>query len=306
MNPRTLIKNIPSRKQRWKMPVPEWIRMLHEERFDSPRSKSFFNEPDYVDDGEIHEPPFDEDTGPVGEPPPEQPSLADLHRPDEYADGCAPFSFLSPNVGEEHDPKFDEVPPQHSIEYETRERDARMYTRQREFRLAAEYITREFAQLADVEKVVLFGSVAAKLKKELPRFQRLRYNGIRIAHECKDVDLAVYMSSLTSLKELQRARACALARLRADRNIAVPHFKVDVHVMEPGTNRYRGRLCDFGQCPKGGEEACRVSGCGVQPFLRQLPDYQLDIIRFFDWKREVLFDRKTGLAKGLECDDVPF
>lgn len=33
MTPRSLIKNIPSRKQGWKAPVKEWVRNLFEEKF---------------------------------------------------------------------------------------------------------------------------------------------------------------------------------------------------------------------------------------------------------------------------------
>jgi hypothetical protein len=38
LNPRSLIKNIPSTTQRWKAPVEEWVRHLHRRRFsDTPR-----------------------------------------------------------------------------------------------------------------------------------------------------------------------------------------------------------------------------------------------------------------------------
>ncbi|MGA2328382.1 MAG: hypothetical protein ABSH05_19060 [Bryobacteraceae bacterium] len=33
-NPRSLIKNIPNPNQRWKAPVPVWIRSLYEERME--------------------------------------------------------------------------------------------------------------------------------------------------------------------------------------------------------------------------------------------------------------------------------
>ena len=32
LNPRSLIKNIPSKSQPWKLPVREWIREMHEKR----------------------------------------------------------------------------------------------------------------------------------------------------------------------------------------------------------------------------------------------------------------------------------
>lgn len=37
MNPRSLMKNIPSQSQRWKMPVEQWIRSIYEKRHRSGR-----------------------------------------------------------------------------------------------------------------------------------------------------------------------------------------------------------------------------------------------------------------------------
>ena len=42
----------------------------------------------------------------------------------------------------------------------------------------------------------------------------------------------------------------------------VPDYRQhNVFVLEPGTDRYLGRLCIFGDCPKGKRE-CLVPGCG--------------------------------------------
>ena len=77
----------------------------------------------------------------------------------------------------------------------------------------------------------------------------------------------------------------------AERDIGVPHFQVDVYILEPGTDRYRGRLCDYGECPKAHKEACLVDGCGAQPFLRQFRDYTFDRVEFWDAPKEILFER---------------
>jgi hypothetical protein len=39
ISPRSLIKNIPSKSQRWKEPVEDWVRSLHAKRFGERRSK---------------------------------------------------------------------------------------------------------------------------------------------------------------------------------------------------------------------------------------------------------------------------
>ncbi len=69
------------------------------------------------------------------------------------------------------------------------------------------------------------------------------------------------VTDLENLKSLQRARSRALTALLEDHRIAVAHHQVDLFLMEPGTDRYLGRLCPFGQCPKGKPE-CFVPGCG--------------------------------------------
>jgi len=143
-----------------------------------------------------------------------------------------------------------------------------MLRRQREFRLAAQYVAKAFSQFPEVTRVVLFGSVAVPLTKEVPRFRRYRRAGVAIWHECQDVDIAVWLNRLDRLNELRRARSRAVNDLFEEMETGVAHHQVDVFLLEPGTNRYLGRLCSFGVCPKDKPE-CWVSGCGAVPFLQQ-------------------------------------
>lgn len=98
------------------------------------------------------------------------------------------------------------------------EQNELMRLRQQQFKLAAEYVAAEFARIAAIHRVVLFGSVAMPLFEEIPRFQRFRMHRIPILHECKDVDLAVWVSDLSCLKEMQRARGQALNHLDRPRD----------------------------------------------------------------------------------------
>ena len=150
-----------------------------------------------------------------------------------------------------------------------------MQRRQQQFRLAAEAVAKAMSLLPEVPKVALFGSVAKPLETEVPRFRKFRRERVAIPHECKDVDLAVWVSGVGCMKALQKARSRALNDLLADRNIGVAHHQVDVFLLEPGTDHYLGRLCDFGQCPKGKKE-CRVAGCGATPLLRQHEGFKFD------------------------------
>jgi hypothetical protein len=170
-----------------------------------------------------------------------------------------------------------------------------MLQRQDQYRVAAQYVAEAFARLPWVEKVVLFGSVANPLTKEVPRFRGFRQAGIPIWHECKDADLAVWLSGLSDLKALQRTRAQALNGLLRDKNIGVAHHQVDVFIMQPGTNRYLGRLCCFGTCPKSKDE-CRGPGCGATRLLRQHKGFVFKDEALTAGRSVVLFER--GCAPG--------
>jgi hypothetical protein len=78
---------------------------------------------------------------------------------------------------------------------------------------------------------------------------------------------------------------------------------VDVFLFEPGSDRYLGRLCHFGVCPKHKPE-CRVEGCGKSSFLRQHEGFVFDP-RSLERGRVVLFDRAQGPFTP-ENDEVPF
>src|SRR5258708_5544689 len=84
----------------------------------------------------------------------------------------------------------DRTPPD---DPETAAENQAMLRRQSDFRTAAEYVARAFSTFEEVQRVVLFGSVALPLEKEVPWFRRLRQAGIAIWHECSDVDLAVWV-----------------------------------------------------------------------------------------------------------------
>ena len=269
--PRALIKNIPSPSQRWKAPVRDWIHGLYAEKHSAKEA-----EPSAFD-----------------EPPAEEPDdVEEFEDPEQ-----AYRAFL----------RSEREPPTRP---EIEEQDARMLRRQRDLRTAAEYVAREFAGLPEVARVGLFGSVAEPLRKEIPRFSKFRRNRVPVWHECADVDLAVWMTDLSNLKAMQKARGRALNRLQAERDIGVAHFNVDVHIMERGTDRYRGRLCTFGECPKPGKDDCYVAGCGVQPFLQQFANYEFNRVDFLLQEKEIFFERGPSAdprpTGDVKDEDLPF
>ena len=224
---------------------------------------------------------------PASEPrPPEQPQEAGFVLDDSFETFGDDAPWLDP------DPTRDEI-----------EGEDRFRLRHREaFRRAAEYVAEAFARLTFVQRVVLFGSVAEPPRRETPRQRRDHRAGARLWHESKDVDLAVWVSQVSDLKALQRARGRALNDLLADLEMGVAHHQVDVFLLEPRTGRYLGRLCHLGACPKGKPE-CRVAGCGAALFLRQHDGF------VFDPRSTeggiVLFDRARVLPPAAD-DGLPF
>ena len=108
--------------------------------------------------------------------------------------------------------------------------------------------------------VSLIGSVARAPWKEVPRF-------------------GPYVARVQGRGSRPVARTPGLARWAApgqgpcaalwdEGSIGIASHQVDVFILEPVTDRYLGRLCDFKACPKGKAE-CRVPGCGDMALLRQ-------------------------------------
>nr|WP_284340872.1 hypothetical protein [Devosia nitrariae] len=149
-----------------------------------------------------------------------------------------------------------------------------MLRRQREFRAAADVVTDAFMGFEEIEAVAVIGSVARALWQEIPRFPEFRRARIEVWHECKDLDLAVWLSSQHRLGELRRARNRALqAAFHAGTGLSVVGHQVDVFLVEPVTDRYLGRLCDFSTCPKGKRD-CAVPGCGAIAFNKTIPAFR--------------------------------
>lgn len=152
-------------------------------------------------------------------------------------------------------------------------------------------MTARFVLFTEVQRVALFGSVARLLTREVPRFQPYRRLGIKLLHECRDVDLAVWLTDFAGLSDLERARNRAVSEVDSTAGPGVAHHQVDVFLLDYATDKYVGRLCWFESCPKGKPE-CRVPGCGEMQLLRQHEDFIFADNAVVD--AFVLFDRQSG------------
>jgi hypothetical protein len=140
--------------------------------------------------------------------------------------------------------------------------------RQRVFRFAADRVTAALAQCGEVEAIALIGSVARPLRREVPRFAPYKQLRLPIAHECKDVDLAAWVSRVDGLDELRRARGRAIKEIL-------------------------GRLCYFRQCPAGKRD-CLAAGCGQHPFLKQHDEFSFWPQAIAEGTAVRLYDRIGG------------
>jgi len=146
--------------------------------------------------------------------------------------------------------------------------------RQRQFRLAADIVTDAWISFPEVHAVAIIGSVAKPLWKEAPRFREFRRAGVEVWHECGDLDLALWLSSLDRLGELRRAATRALREAyETGAGMSVASHQLDVFLFEALTDRHLGRLCSFNECPKGKPD-CLVPGCGATPFNKRVEGFE--------------------------------
>lgn len=173
------------------------------------------------------------------------------------------------------------------------------------FRLAADAVTAEWRKRPEVLAISLIGSLARAPWKEVPRHRPYRRARIELWHECSDVDLAVWLSDFGELNELRRTKNRVLADMYEESRSGVASHQTDVFVIENGTDRYLGRLCEFNRCPKGKLE-CEVAGCGEIMHLKQHNGFLWRPDTLGPGKSVRLFDRATGechLAADLPLPD---
>ncbi len=173
------------------------------------------------------------------------------------------------------------------------ETNRHLVERQALFRRAADLATAALAGFDEVLAVALFGSVAGPLWKAVPRFRSYRRAGIALWHECADVDIAVWLSRLDRLREMRRRVNRALPVIFEETGLGVASHQLDIFVLEPATDRYLGRMCQFKACPARKAD-CLVAGCGVTPFLQQHEGFVLHPDALGPTRAVRLFDRTSG------------
>jgi hypothetical protein len=172
---------------------------------------------------------------------------------------------------------------------EIEETNQSLARQQLRFRAAADALALALAAFDEVLAIGLTGSVAKPLWKEVPRFSQYRRAGIEVWHECKDIDLAVWLDSRGRLNEMRRAKDKTLLNMGESGGGAATH-QADIFLFEPGSDRYLGRLCWFNACPKGKPE-CQVPGCGNVPFNKIHKDFRPDANLLAAARQNMLYER---------------
>jgi hypothetical protein len=185
------------------------------------------------------------------------------------------------------------------------EQNQSMLRRQREFRVAADVVTDAWMAFPEVRAVAVIGAVAKALWKEIPRFSDFRRAGIEVWHECGDLDLALWIDSQDRLGALRRAAALALrAAFESGAGTSVVSQQLDIFLIEPGSERYLGRLCSFNACPKDKQE-CLVPGCGAIPFNKRIAEFTPRADLLEPARYAMLYERGVGrLRSALDLPAV--
>jgi hypothetical protein len=185
------------------------------------------------------------------------------------------------------------------------EQNRQLVEHQRQFRMAADVVVDAWMAFPEVAAVAMIGSVAKPLWKEVPRFREFRRERIEVWHECRDLDLALWIDSQQRLGDLRRAAALALRdAFEAGTGVSVVSPQLDVFLIEPGSDRYLGRLCHFNQCPKG-KPQCLVPGCGAIPFNKHVADFTAAADLLAPAAHAMLYRRGVGrLRSALDLPSV--
>jgi hypothetical protein len=81
-------------------------------------------------------------------------------------------------------------------------------------------------------------------------------------------------------------------------------------LIEPGSERYLGRLCEFNQCPKGKMD-CLAPGCGAIPFNKVIQDFVPGADLLAPVQHAMLYERGRGKLRSAldlpepEADRAP-
>lgn len=188
---------------------------------------------------------------------------------------------------------------------EIEEQNRYLLERQRQFRVTADIVTEAWMAFPEIAAIAVIGSVARPLWKEIPRFSEFRRERIEVWHECRDLDLALWIDRQHRLGEIRRASSRALSSAyESGLGISFAGHQLDVFLFEPVSDSYLGRLCSFSRCPKEKRD-CLAPGCGATPFNKVIADFVPRVDLLAPARHAMLYRRGRGrLRSALDLPSI--
>lgn len=156
--------------------------------------------------------------------------------------------------------------------------------------VAATVLAERLAEFPEIHRIALFGSVAKPpFMEPHPYSRQLRNRGVEIFHTPKDVDLAVWISSLDNLRAIRKAMGMTLSPLVNEVDGLCGNH-IELFLFDPKTSAYLGRACHYKDCPRHGVE-CMAQGCGQPKHLKQMDGFELHPEAVLRVNSQLLFER---------------
>ena len=194
---------------------------------------------------------------------------------EEFADAATPVS---------EDGSFDGN-WKHLIDAVESEYDQSALFRYQGFIYAAMKLAERLTEFPEVERISLFGSLAKPPYREQYRYKKR----IWAFHEPKDIDLAIWLSSLENLGAMRRVMATLVQEVQK-KALGICEGAMELFVFDSRSSKYLGRVCHLGQCPRGGID-CMCDGCGKPKHLKTDSDFTLRPDAVSRINSQLLFER---------------
>jgi cupin 2 domain-containing protein len=168
--------------------------------------------------------------------------------------------------------------------------DKRALKQYQSFITATLELTGRLIEHSEIERISLFGSLAKPpFLVPHPYSKRLRDRGVHIFHTPKDIDLAIWVSSLDKLCAIRETMAKTV-RDMVKLELGLSDDRVELFVFDHRNGKYLGRVCHSKICPKDHTD-CRIQGCGTPKQLKIMEDFELYPEAISRVNSQLLFER---------------
>jgi cupin 2 domain-containing protein len=169
------------------------------------------------------------------------------------------------------------------------EREQATLYRYQGFLYAATQLTERLIDFPEVERIVLFGSLAKPPFRERYRCKKR----IWAFHHPKDIDLAIWLSSLENLGAMRRVLAM-LVQSVFKKAPGICEGAMELFVFDSHSSKYLGRVCHSKQCPRADID-CMREGCGKPLHLKIESDFTLRPDAISRINSQLLFERTSTI-----------